>query len=51
MTIRDSSAFTSPLRYLIETDLGHIIESPFGKTIVPQAVFDELQRPKTPQKV
>ena len=42
---------TSPLRYLIETDLVHILEALFGKVIIPQAVFGELQRPKTPQKV
>ncbi|MGE0131731.1 MAG: hypothetical protein AB7U82_26915 [Blastocatellales bacterium] len=42
---------TSPLRYLIETDLVHILEALFGKIIISQAVFDELQRPKTPQKV
>lgn len=42
---------TAPLHYLIETDLAHILETLFGKIIVPQAVFDELQHPKTPLKV
>ncbi len=42
---------TSPLRYLIETDLVHILETLFGKVIIPQTVFGELQQPKTPQKV
>lgn len=37
---------TSPLRYLIEIDLVHILETLFGKVIIPQAVFDELQRQK-----
>jgi len=42
---------TSPLRYLVETGLVHILETLFGKVLIPQAVFDELQHPKTPQKV
>jgi len=42
---------TTPLRYLIETNLVHILETLFGKIIIPQAVFDELQRPKTPLNV
>ncbi len=42
---------TTPLRYLIETDLVHILEALFGKVIIPQAVLDELQHPKTPLKV
>lgn len=33
---------TTPLRYLIETDLVHILEALFGKVIIPQAVLDEL---------
>ncbi len=42
---------TTPLRYLIETDLVHILEALFGKVIIPQAVLDELQQPQTPLKV
>ncbi len=33
---------TSPLRYLIETDLVHILEALFGKVTIPLAVLDEL---------
>jgi predicted nucleic acid-binding protein len=42
---------TTPLRYLIEVEQVHILESLFGQVIIPQAVFGELQREKTPQKV
>lgn len=42
---------TTPLRYLIETDLVHILEALFGNVIIPQAVFAELQHAKTPLKV
>ncbi len=42
---------TTPLRYLIETHLVHILETLFGKVIIPPAVFAELQHPKTPLKV
>ena len=42
---------TTPLRYLIETDLAHILEALFGNVIIPQAVFAELQHAKTPLKV
>lgn len=42
---------TTPLRYLIETDLVHILEALFGEIIIPSAVFVELQHPKTPPKV
>lgn len=41
----------TPLRYLIETDLVHILEPLFGKVIVPLAVYAELQHQKTPAKV
>ena len=42
---------TVPLRYLIYIDEVDILESLFTKILIPQAVFDDMQRPKTPQKV
>jgi predicted nucleic acid-binding protein len=42
---------TVPLRYLIEIEKAHILEELFGSIIIPEKVVDELQRPKTPQKV
>lgn len=42
---------TTPLRYLIEIEQVQILEALFGKIIIPEKVAEELQRPKTPQKV
>jgi predicted nucleic acid-binding protein len=42
---------TTPLRYLIEVGCVHILETLFGKVIVPQAVSGELQHEKTPRKI
>lgn len=42
---------TAPLRYLISIDEADVLESLFTKILIPQAVFDEMQQPKTPQKV
>ncbi|MCI0659571.1 MAG: DUF3368 domain-containing protein [Acidobacteria bacterium] len=42
---------TTPLRYLIEIDKAHILETIFGQVFIPEKVAEELQRPKTPQKV
>lgn len=42
---------TTPLRYLIDVDEVHILETLFGQVIIPEKVAEELQRPKTPQKV
>lgn len=42
---------TTPLRYLIEIDEVHILETLFGKVIIPEKIAEELQRPKTPQKI
>jgi predicted nucleic acid-binding protein len=42
---------TTPLRYLIEIDLAHILESLFGTIYIPEKVSDELQRKETPEKV
>jgi predicted nucleic acid-binding protein len=42
---------TTPLRYIIEIDKSHILETIFSKIIIPEKVAEELQGPKTPQKV
>lgn len=42
---------TTPLRYLVEIDKAHILEKLFGRVIIPQAVYNDLQGTKTPQKV
>ena len=42
---------TTPLRYLIEIEKAYILESLFDRIIIPQAVFNDLQRPKTPKPV
>ncbi len=42
---------TTPLRYLIEIEQVHILETLFGKIIIPEKVADELQHPKTPHQV
>jgi uncharacterized protein len=42
---------TTPLRYLIEIEKVHILEILFGRIFIPEKVAEELQRPKTPQKV
>jgi predicted nucleic acid-binding protein len=42
---------TSPLRYIIEIDKAHILETIFGKIIIPEKVAEELQGSKTPQQV
>lgn len=42
---------TTPLRYLIEIEEVAILEKLFGKVIIPEKVAEELQHPKTPQKV
>lgn len=42
---------TTPFRYLIEIDAIEIFSTLFGKVIIPQAVAEELQHPKTPQKI
>jgi predicted nucleic acid-binding protein len=44
-------ANTTPLRYLIEIEAAHILESLFGQIIIPEKVAEELQRPKTPPSV
>jgi predicted nucleic acid-binding protein len=42
---------TTPLRYLIEIEEIHILEKLFGRIIIPEKVFEELQGKKTPEKV
>jgi predicted nucleic acid-binding protein len=42
---------TTPLRYLVEIREVHILEKLFGRVIIPEGVSEELQRPKTPQRV
>jgi len=42
---------TTPLRYLIEIEKVHILETLFGRVFIPEKVAEELLRPKTPQKV
>src|SRR5215813_9569369 len=42
---------TTPLRYLTEIEKVNILETLFGQVFIPEKVAEELQRPKTPQKV
>ena len=42
---------TSPINYLILIDVFEILEKLFGRIVIPEAVFTELQHPKTPQPV
>ena len=42
---------TTPLRYLIAVGRDGLLGALFDRVIVPQAVFDELPDPRTPQQV
>jgi predicted nucleic acid-binding protein len=42
---------TSPLNYLILIDYQDVLPILFGQIIIPQAVLDELQHEKTPEKI
>ena len=42
---------TSPLNYLILIDCQDVLPTLFGQIIIPQAVFNELQHTKTPEKI
>lgn len=42
---------TSPINYLILIDAIEILEKPFGRIVIPEAVFTELQHAKTPRPV
>jgi predicted nucleic acid-binding protein len=44
-------ADTSPLNYLVLIDEVELLPVLFGRVLVPQAVFHELEHPKTPAKV
>jgi len=44
-------ADTTPLNYLILTDLIHIVSALFGQVVIPQAVLNELQSAQAPDKV
>jgi predicted nucleic acid-binding protein len=41
---------TSPLNYLILIDCQYVPPALFGQIIIPQAVLNELQHAKTPEK-
>lgn len=42
---------TTPIRYLVEIEKTFLLETLFGKVIIPEKVAEELGRPKTPQIV
>lgn len=42
---------TSPLNYLILIDCQDVLPTLFGQIIIPQAVLNELQHTKTPEKI
>jgi predicted nucleic acid-binding protein len=42
---------TSPLNYLILIEYVHVLPELYGRVVIPQGVFDELQRPSTPDLV
>jgi len=42
---------TTPIRYLVEIEKVFILESLFGKVIIPEKVAEELQHEKTPVRV
>lgn len=42
---------TTPLNYLILINQAHILRELYDSVIVPQAVFDEMQRAETPAEV
>jgi predicted nucleic acid-binding protein len=44
-------ADTSPVNYLILIDEIHLLHELYGRVILPAAVFEEMQRPATPEKV
>ena len=44
-------ADTSPINYLILIDEIHLLRELYGQVILPEAVFEEMQRPTTPEKV
>jgi len=44
-------ADTTPLNYLILTDLTQVVSELFGQVTIPQAVLNELQVPQAPDKI
>jgi predicted nucleic acid-binding protein len=42
---------TPPIRYLVEIEKAYILQELFGRVIMPKAVYNDMQREKTPQKV
>jgi len=42
---------TSSLNYLILTDYEDVLPTLFGQIIIPQAVLNELQHARTPEKI
>lgn len=44
-------ADSSPLRYLVLIDSQAILPALFGRVMIPPAVVEELQRPRTPVPV
>ncbi len=42
---------TSPINYLVLIGQINILEKLFGRVLIPQAVFNEMQREKTPASV
>ncbi len=42
---------TTPIHYLIQIGQIDVLEKLFGQVIIPQGVFSEMQRDKTPREV
>lgn len=42
---------TSPLNYLILTGYAHLLESLYGRVVIPSAVWEELRQPGAPAPV
>jgi len=44
-------ADTTPLNYLVLIDQSHLLPQLYGRVLIPQAVYDELQQERTPAPV
>ena len=42
---------TSPINYLILIECVNVLPELYGRVVIPQGVFEELQRRSTPQVV